>query len=109
MWTGTRLRLMTQSAECAIAMRMNYAHKKPIKKKAVNLSLRADLIETLKKHNVNLSEFVEARIKDDVQEMKIKDWLEENKEAIAQSNAYYETHPLPSELYGLPPFGGEEE
>lgn len=68
-------------------MRMDYAHKKPIKKKAVNLSLRADLIETLKKHNINLSEFVEERIKDDVQEMKIKDWLEENKEAIAQSNA----------------------
>lgn len=80
---------------------MNYAHKRFPKKKAVNLSLSEDLIETAKAHNINLSELVEQRIEREIRTMKMKAFCEEHKDAIAERNEDVEKNGCFGETYGV--------
>jgi len=80
-------------------MRMNYAHKRFPKKKAVNLSLSEDLIETAKKHNINLSEYVEYRIQRELRTLKIQSWCDENADAINATNEFAKKSGLLSDVF----------
>jgi antitoxin CcdA len=80
-------------------MRMNYAHKRFPKKKAVNLSLSEDLIETAKANGINLSEYVEYRIQRELRTLKLQSWADENAEAIESSNQFAKKSGLLSDTY----------
>lgn len=80
---------------------MNYAHKRFPKKKAVNLSLSEDLIETSKKHGINLSDFVERRIERELRTLKLQKWADENKDAIQERNQMVENEGCFGEKYGV--------
>jgi antitoxin CcdA len=60
------------------------------RKKAVNLSIDADLIAEAKRAEVNLSAVLETALKAQLQEQRRAKWLEENREAIAFNNAQLE-------------------
>lgn len=78
---------------------MNYAHKRFPKKKAVNLSLSEDLIETAKKHGINLSEYVEYRIQRELRTLKLQNWADKNSEAIDSTNSFAKESGLLSDTY----------
>lgn len=78
---------------------MNYAHKRFPKKKAVNLSLSEDLIETARKHKINLSEYVEYRIQRELRTLKLQSWAEENKAAFEATNEFARKSGLLSDTY----------
>jgi antitoxin CcdA len=80
---------------------MNYAHKRFPKKKAVNLSLSEDLIETAKKNGINLSDFVERRIERELRTLKLQKWADENKDAIQERNQMVESEGCFGEKYGV--------
>lgn len=65
-------------------------HRKP-----TNLSLDAQLVESARQNNVNLSRAAEAGIRAAMQDQARRDWLSENAEAIESSNAYLHQHGLP--------------
>ena len=64
------------------------------KKVATNLSLRADLVAEAKKHDLNLSEVVEAAIEVAVRAAREAAWLADNREAIDQYNEHIAEHGL---------------
>ncbi|MDB2437087.1 type II toxin-antitoxin system CcdA family antitoxin [Hellea sp.] len=80
-------------------MRMNYAHKRFPKKKAVNLSLSEDLIETAKANNINLSEYVEHRIQRELRTLKLESWAKDNASAIQSTNEFAEKSGLLSDVF----------
>lgn len=80
-------------------MRMNYAHKRFPKKKAVNLSLSEDLIETAKANNINLSEYVEHRIQRELRTLKLESWAKANASAIQSTNEFAEQSGLLSDVF----------
>lgn len=59
-------------------------------KRAVNLSIDADLAEEAKTRGVNMSAQLEEALRVRIAELKAKEWLEENREAIAAANAELE-------------------
>jgi antitoxin CcdA len=79
-------------------MRMNV----PIRpRKAVNLSLDAELIAEAKALNLNLSRTVEEALRQRVRDEKTRRWQEENAEAIAFNNAQIEREGLWCDDYRL--------
>lgn len=60
------------------------------RKKAVNLSIDAELVAAAKETGTNMSAVLEAALKKQLSEHRAKKWLEENREAIAASNAQLE-------------------
>jgi len=80
---------------------MNYAHRRFPKKKAVNLSLSEDLIETAKANNINLSELVEQSIEREIRTIKMKAFCAEHKDAIAERNKDVEENGCFGEEYGV--------
>ncbi|MGB3455056.1 MAG: type II toxin-antitoxin system CcdA family antitoxin [Litorimonas sp.] len=65
---------------------MTYAHRSFPKKRAVNVSLSEDLIDGAKAHGINLSELIERRIASEIREMNMRQFCDENSEAIEAAN-----------------------
>jgi len=55
-------------------------------KKATNLSINSDLLTQAKSLHINISAVLESALADKVKQKMRDDWLEENKDAIAQYN-----------------------
>ena len=70
-----------------------------IRRKATNVSLDSELLDAAKELGVNISRACERGLAEQVAEMRCKQWLEENKEALESSNEYVEVHGLPLERY----------
>ncbi|CBS90314.1 conserved protein of unknown function (plasmid) [Azospirillum lipoferum 4B] len=68
-------------------------------KRATNVSLNSDLLEQAKALGINVSRACERGLADQIAELQRKRWLEENREALASSNAYVEAHGLPLARY----------
>ena len=68
-------------------MRMNIQNKMP-KKKAVNLSIDAELLADSKALGVNLSNILEEKLR----ELRVQAWKRDAAAAIAQENEYIEKH-----------------
>lgn len=62
-------------------------HRKPSSaKRAVNLSLSADLVDEAKAQGLNLSQFVEEKLSEAVRAERARRWKEENRAAIEAHN-----------------------
>jgi len=64
-------------------------------RRATNVSLNSDLLEQAKALGINVSRACERGLAEQIAELRDRRWLEENREAIASSNAYVEAHGLP--------------
>jgi antitoxin CcdA len=73
-------------------MRMN-AHRKINAKKAVNLSIDAELLTDSRAMGLNLSKVLEEKLRD----MRVAAWKRDNAEAIRQENEFIEKHGIWSE------------
>jgi antitoxin CcdA len=60
--------------------------ERPVKKRAVNLFVDADLLEAARRLRINLSETLERRLRTIVRAEQEKRWLEENQAAIKAYN-----------------------
>jgi antitoxin CcdA len=70
-----------------------------IRRRATNVSLDSELLDTAKELGVNISRACERGLAEQVAEVRSKQWLEENKAALESSNEYVEVHGLPLEQY----------
>jgi len=61
-------------------------------KRAVNVSISADLLAAAREHDVNLSAALEAAVEARLRELRRRDWLDENRAAIAAYNRDVEEH-----------------
>ena len=73
--------------------------RKPANKRATNVSLKAELLEAAKEHDINVSQACERGLADEVAAARSARWLAENREAIESSNAYVERYGLPLAKY----------
>jgi antitoxin CcdA len=64
------------------------------KKRAINLSVDAALLDEVRRLNINISETVEQHLRSLVRTVREKRWQEENREAIASINAFIDEHGL---------------
>ncbi|CAO3419711.1 type II toxin-antitoxin system CcdA family antitoxin [Azospirillum doebereinerae] len=64
-------------------------------KRATNVSLDSDLLEQAKALGINVSRACERGLAEQIAELRDKQWLEANREAIASSNACVEAQGLP--------------
>lgn len=67
---------------------------KPARKKAVNLSVDAALVEEAKAAGLNLSGLLERTLRAELTEHRIAKWRADNKAAIEESNAELERNGL---------------
>ena len=66
---------------------MNTPHEQtPSKRRPVNLTIRADILEEAKSLNLNASQAAEAGIISAIQRAQEKKWLETNREALLAHN-----------------------
>jgi len=68
--------------------------QRPVKKRAVNLFVDADLLDEARRLRINISETLEHRLRSIVRGQQERRWLEENQEAIASINAFLDRHGL---------------
>jgi antitoxin CcdA len=68
--------------------------ERPVKKRAVNLFVDADLLDEARRLRINISETLEGRLRTIVRAQQEKRWLDENREAIASINAFIDRHGL---------------
>ncbi len=64
------------------------------KRRAVNLSIRADILNDAKAYNINASQEAEKALAAAVKKAKEQEWLEQNEEAIAAHNERVRKHGL---------------
>lgn len=64
-------------------------------KKATNVTLPETLLAEAKSLDINISKAAEAGLVQAVAERRAELWRQQNREAIASSNAYVEEHGLP--------------
>jgi len=69
------------------------------KKKATNLSLNSDLLTEAKRLQINLSATMEKALVEEVRQLKKKQWLEENRQAIESCNELVEKSGMFSDAY----------
>jgi len=69
------------------------------KKKATNLSLNSDLLAEAKRLQVNLSATMEKALAEEVRQLKEKQWLKENRQAIESCNELVEKNGMFSDAY----------
>ena len=69
-------------------------HDPKAPKKAVNLSINADLLARARSLGLNLSAEMEARLEETVREAERARWLEENREAMEDHNRRIARHGL---------------
>jgi antitoxin CcdA len=67
---------------------------RPVKKRAVNLFVDAELLDEARRMRINVSETLERRLRSIVRAEQEKRWLEDNREAIASINSYIDRHGL---------------
>jgi antitoxin CcdA len=80
-------------------MRMASRATRSSPRRPTNVSLPEDLIGAAKELNVNISQACEKGLQEAVSRTRAERWMEENREAIASSNAYVEKHGLPLARY----------
>ncbi len=56
-------------------------------RRRLNLSIREDLIAEARKEQVNLSRFLEEKLEQALREVRGRQWLDENREALAAFDA----------------------
>jgi len=61
-------------------------------KKAVNVSISADLLEVARSHDINLSATLEAALKHQLQQRRRDEWLAANSDGIEAYNRDVEQH-----------------
>jgi antitoxin CcdA len=69
------------------------------RKRAVNLSIDADLVAEAKAAGVNLSETLERALTNKLRETRKRKWQEENRKATESMNEYVRKHGLWSDKY----------
>jgi len=74
--------------------------ERPVKKRAVNLFVDAELLDEARRLRINISETLEHRLRAIVRAEQEKRWLEENKAAIAAYNLRVRQHGLLSDEAG---------
>ena len=72
---------------------------KPGPKRAVNVSVDAEILKVAKEMKINLSQAVEDTLRERTREERIRRFQEENKEAIESYNRFIEKHGLWAEKY----------
>jgi antitoxin CcdA len=70
-------------------------------RKPTNLSLDMDMVAAARALGINLSRACEDGLRREIAAERGRRWQQENKEAIAASNAYVERHGLPLAKYRL--------
>jgi antitoxin CcdA len=75
--------------------------ERPVKKRAVNLFVDVELLDHARRLRINLSETLEGRLRSLVRAELERQWLEDNREAIAQYNRRVAEHGLLSDDAGL--------
>ena len=78
---------------------MRQAFDTTAKKKATNLSLNSDLLAEAKRLQVNLSATMEKALAEEVRQLKEKQWLKENRQAIESCNELVEKNGMFSNAY----------
>src|SRR5579862_6046821 len=63
---------------------------KPGPKRAVNVSIDAEILKVAKEMKINLSQTFEDTLRKRTEDERVRRWREENKEAIESYNAYIE-------------------
>ena len=71
-------------------MALSYDSTAP--KKATNITINADLLREAKSLGINLSQTFEKHLGEVIREARRSKWLEENREALEEHNAYIERH-----------------
>jgi antitoxin CcdA len=69
-------------------------NERPTKKRAVNLFVDAELLDEARRLRINISETLEGRLRTIVRAQQEKQWLDENREAIASINSFIDRHGL---------------
>ena len=64
----------------------------PVKKRAVNLFVDAELLDEARRLRINISDTLERRLRGIVRAEQEKRWLAENHEAIASINSFIDRH-----------------
>ena len=72
---------------------------KPGPKRAVNLSIDAEILAAAKEQGINLSQTLEDELRKLTQSAREAKWIEENREAIEAHNRFIEQHGIWSEKY----------
>lgn len=67
------------------------------RKRAVNLSIHADLVAEAKEAGVNMSEMLEKALEDELRERRSERWRQENRKAIQAHNRFIRAHGLLSD------------
>jgi antitoxin CcdA len=84
-----RQRILDAHSECAYNMRLQMEHRMSTSrrgKKAVNVSISADLLQAARSHEINLSATLEAAVEHELRRLRKRDWLEQNGNAIQAYN-----------------------
>ncbi|MEA3021607.1 MAG: antitoxin CcdA [Alphaproteobacteria bacterium] len=68
--------------------------ERPVRKRAVNLFVDAELLDEARRLRINVSETLERRLRTIVRGEREKRWTEENRDAIASINAFIDHHGL---------------
>lgn len=68
--------------------------ERPVKKRAVNLFVDAELLDEARRMRINVSETLERRLRTIVRAEQEKRWLEQNRAAIDAYNRRVATHGL---------------
>jgi antitoxin CcdA len=68
--------------------------ERPVRKRAVNLFVDADLLDEARRMRINISETLEHRLRSIVRAEQEKRWLQENRDAIASINSFIDRHGL---------------
>lgn len=82
-------------------MRIYDAHmtRQATRRKATNISLDTELLETARALDINVSRACERGLTEQIAETRAQRWLAENAEAIAASIRHVEAHGLPLARY----------
>src|SRR5579862_2550689 len=70
---------------------------KPGPKRAVNITVDAEILALAKEMGINLSQTLEAALRKLTEEERVRRWQKENREAIESHNAYFERNGTLSE------------
>lgn len=73
------------------------------KKRAVNLFVDVELLDEARRLNINISETFEQRLRGLVPAEQEKQWLEENRDAVASINSFIDRHGLLADRLRLRP------
>jgi antitoxin CcdA len=68
--------------------------ERPVRKRAVNLFVDADLLDEARRLRINISDTLERRLRTIVKAEQEKQWLAENRDAIDSINSFIEHHGL---------------